>query len=114
MSGKRSEPSFRLARRERQLSVKGPHVDCRGKVPVGYIGPNQAGGLSARLGSAAKSGTAAAATATFTLALNGTAIGTIAWAAGKTTPTFTTTGGNAFLVNAGDVLTLTLRCPSAA
>ena len=42
-----------------------------------------------------------------TFNLNGCVIGTVVFAAGKATATFTTTGGNPFLVNAGDVLTLT-------
>ncbi|QRE76796.1 hypothetical protein [Methylobacterium aquaticum] len=72
----------------------------------GYLGRNQTGANS-RLGSAAKAGTAAAGAATLTLALKGTNIGTVAFAAGKAVATFTTTGGNPFLINAGDVLTLT-------
>lgn len=42
-----------------------------------------------------------------TLALNGTTIGTVAFAAGKTTATYTTVGGNPVLVNLGDIVTLT-------
>lgn len=63
--------------------------------------------MSSRLGSAAKAGTAAAGATTLTLAINGASIGTVAFAAGKAVATFTTTGGNPFLVNQGDVLTLT-------
>lgn len=54
--------------------------------------------------SSAKAG---AAPTTLTLALDVRAIGTVPFAAGKATPTFTTTGGNPVLVNLGDVLTIT-------
>lgn len=44
---------------------------------------------------------------TLTLALSGTTIGTVAFAAGKTTATYMTTGGNPVLVNLGDIINLT-------
>jgi hypothetical protein len=47
------------------------------------------------------------AATTLTLALNGSTIGTVAFGAGKTVATFTTTGGVPFLSDLGDVLTLT-------
>ena len=52
-------------------------------------------------------GTAATASTTFTVAVNGTSIGTIVFAASGTVATFTTTGGAIQNVAAGAVLTIT-------
>lgn len=57
-------------------------------------------------GSAWAAGTAPAAAATFTVNSNGTAIGTIVFAASATTATFTTTSGAAQSLAAGAVLTI--------
>ncbi|QEE39904.1 MULTISPECIES: hypothetical protein [unclassified Methylobacterium] len=71
-----------------------------------YIGPNQTG-TTATNGSNAKAGTAPAAAVTLNLALNGSVIGTVAFAAGAKVATFTTTSGYPAFLNVGDVLTLT-------
>ncbi|MCJ2078109.1 hypothetical protein MKK68_21090 [Methylobacterium sp. E-016] len=73
---------------------------------VGYIGANQIGS-TAFDGSTAKVVTAPAAAVTLSLALNGTVIGTVAFAVGSKTATFTTTGRNTVFTTPGDVLTLT-------
>ena len=66
-------------------------------------------GLSGSYGTC---GTAAAATATFTIAKNGTAIGTMVFAAGATSASFTM--GTATAFSAGDVLTVTAPSPADA
>jgi hypothetical protein len=49
----------------------------------------------------------ATAAAVFTIAVNGTTVGTMSFAAGSAVPTFTTTGGTTFVVNAGQVMKVT-------
>lgn len=56
-------------------------------------------------GSLAKAGTAATGSTTFTIAKNGTAIGTLVFGAGATVPVVTFTA--AVTLNAGDLLTVT-------
>ena len=56
-------------------------------------------------GSSGSAGAAATASATFTIAKNGTAIGTMVFAAGAAAASFTMSGATAF--SAGDVLTIT-------
>ncbi|KQP91361.1 hypothetical protein ASF60_18125 [Methylobacterium sp. Leaf113] len=73
---------------------------------TGYIGPNQKGSTDFN-GSQVKAGTAPAAAVTLTLAVNGGAVGTVAFAAGSKTGTFTTAGGQAIPVQIGDVISLT-------
>ncbi|MCJ2081534.1 hypothetical protein [Methylobacterium sp. J-090] len=80
---------------------------------VGFIGPNQTGSTSFN-GSQAKCGTAPAAAVTLTLALNGNAIGTVAFAAGSKVATCTTTSGNPVYVVPGDILTLTTSATADA
>jgi hypothetical protein len=63
-------------------------------------------------GSAGHAGTAATASTTITVNVNGTAVGTIVFAASGTTPTFTTTGGTAVVVTSGQ--TITFVAPSSA
>lgn len=66
-------------------------------------------GLSGSYGTC---GTTAAATATFTIAKNGTAIGTMVFAAGAASASFTMATTTAF--SAGDVLTVTAPSPADA
>lgn len=73
---------------------------------VGFIGPNQTRSTSFN-GSQAKCTVAPTAAVTLTLAQNGTTIGTIAFAAGSKLGVCTTTGGNAFYLVPGDIITLT-------
>lgn len=73
---------------------------------AGYFGPNQVG-ASAKLSSNAKAGTPATGTVTLTLAVNGTTVGTVVFAPGKLTPTYTTVNAQPVLLNVGDVVTLT-------
>jgi hypothetical protein len=56
-------------------------------------------------GSYGTAGTAATSTATFSIAKNGTAIGTMVFAAGATAASFTMAAATTFM--AGDVLTIT-------
>jgi hypothetical protein len=63
-------------------------------------------------GSLAKAGTAATSAASFTLGRNGTNIGTVDFAAGSATATFTLPGGAAFA--AGDVLEMLAPGPQDA
>ena len=62
-------------------------------------------GASCISGGSAK--TVATASATFTIYKNGTAVGTIVWAASATTPTLATTSGAAWTAAVGDVITIT-------
>ena len=55
---------------EGPLWVRSSYIDCRGD-PTGYLGLNQSGGLSARLGSAGKASTEVAAQTVLTLAVDG-------------------------------------------
>jgi len=57
-------------------------------------------------GGSVDSSTAATSSTTFTVKKNGSAVGTIVWGAGSTTPTFTTTSGAAITFNSGDVITI--------
>ncbi|WP_311274035.1 hypothetical protein [Methylobacterium sp. WCS2018Hpa-22] len=83
-------------------------------VRTGYIGSNQRGSTDFN-GSNVKAGTAPAAAVTLTLAVNGGAVGTVAFAIGSKAATFTTTSGQAIPVQIGDVLTLTAPAtPDAA
>jgi hypothetical protein len=66
-------------------------------------------GLSGSYGTA---GTAATASASFTIARNGSAVGTMSFAAGAASATFTMASATAFA--AGDVLTLTAPAPADA
>jgi hypothetical protein len=66
-------------------------------------------GLSGSYGTC---GAAATATATFTIAKNGTAIGTMVFAAGAAGASFTMSTATAF--SAGDVLTVTAPSPADA
>lgn len=63
-----------------------------------------AGNFSGSNGSAK---TTATASTTWNVNKNGASIGTIVWAGGGSTPTFTTTSGAAQTFNAGDILTIT-------
>jgi hypothetical protein len=56
-------------------------------------------------GSRGTAGTSAASAVTCVVANNGTSVGTVHWAAGAATPTFTLT--SALIMNAGDILTVT-------
>jgi hypothetical protein len=51
--------------------------------------------------------TAASASTVFTIYQNGTAVGTITWAASAATPTLATTGSAALTFNVGDIITIT-------
>lgn len=62
-------------------------------------------GLSCISGGSAK--TAATGSPVFTIYQNGTAVGTITWAAAATTPTLATTSGAAFALSVGDIITIT-------
>jgi hypothetical protein len=57
-------------------------------------------------GGSVASANAATASTTFTVYQNGTAVGTIVWAASATTPTFTTTSGAALAFAIGDIMTI--------
>jgi hypothetical protein len=62
-------------------------------------------GASCISGGSAK--TAATGSPVFTIYKNGSAVGTITWAASATTPTLATTGGAAWTAAVGDILTIT-------
>jgi hypothetical protein len=62
------------------------------------------GGYSIVSGGSCK--TAATASTVYTIYQNGTAVGTITWAASATTPTLATTGGVALTFNPGDIITI--------
>lgn len=63
------------------------------------------GGISCISGGSTKA--AAAANTVFTIYQNGTAVGTITWAASATTPTLATVGGATLTFNVGDIITVT-------
>ncbi len=82
-SGRRSHPDLQRQCSECPLGVSSSRIDCWDGYPAGLPRPEPDGCELSRLGSAAKAGTAAAGAATLTLALKGTNIGTVAFAAGK-------------------------------
>lgn len=108
MSGSCSQPNVSYTHHEGPLRVKSSQIGSRVGHPAGLdrTEPGRSE-LGLALGSVAKAGTAASTATTLTLAINGANVGTVVYAAGKNVATFTTTGGNPYLVNQGDVLTLT-------
>jgi hypothetical protein len=76
------------------------------EVLLRFVAPRAIGFVANFSTSYAKSGTAATGSTVFTIAKNGSSIGTVTFAASGTTGTWASSGGTAQSLAAGDVLTL--------